>query len=197
VLVVASPEQTDDALQAGRIACPGCRGKLRPHGYARTRTVRDVGAARLTLTPRRARCTGCGATHVLLPAELTARRADSTAAIGVALLAKAEHGHGHRRIAASMGRPSSTVRRWLRGVRGGQVERLRRAGVAEVNRLDAEQLPSVLEHLNRSPLWRALNVLAIAARTARQRYGSTVPPWALIGWYVRGQLIAPLRQSTA
>lgn len=197
MLVVASTGQAGDALQAGRIACPSCRGKLRPHGYARTRTVRDVGAARLTVTPRRGRCAGCGATHVLLPAALTARRADSTAMIGAALLAKAEHGHGHRRIAAAVGRPPSTVRRWLRGVRGGHVERLRQAGVAEVLRLDAEQLPSVLEHLNRSSLWRALNVLAIAARTARQRYGSTVPPWSLIGWYVRGQLVAPLQQPTA
>jgi hypothetical protein len=44
------------------------------------------------------------------------------------------------------------------------------AVVAEVNRLDAEQLPSVLDHLDQSAPWRALNVLAIAERTARPRY---------------------------
>ena len=80
---------------------------------------------------------------------------------------------------------------------GNGIERLRRAGVSEVLRLDAEQLPSRLDHLNRSSLWQALNVLAVAARTARQRYGSTVPPWSLIGLYLRGQLVAPLQQSTA
>jgi len=42
-----------------------------------------------------------------------------------------------------------------------------------------------------------LNVLAIAAHTTWQRYGPTVTSWSLIGWYVRGQLVARLQQTTA
>lgn len=63
--------------------------------------------------PRRARCSGCAGTHVLLPAWGLVRRADSVAVIGAALLAKAT-GAGHRVIAAAVDRPASTVRGWLR-----------------------------------------------------------------------------------
>ena len=57
------------------------------------------------------------AEEILLPTELLVRRADSTQAIGNALVAKAG-GAGFRSIAARFGRPESTVRRWLRAVRG-------------------------------------------------------------------------------
>lgn len=53
-------------LAAGELACPGCGGELRRWGHARARDVRDSGSATLTLRPRRARCTSCGGTHVLL-----------------------------------------------------------------------------------------------------------------------------------
>jgi len=67
----------------------------------------------LWIVPRRARCTGCGATHVLLPVLLLVRRADTAAVIGAGLTAKAT-GAGHRLIAALLGRPAETVRGWLR-----------------------------------------------------------------------------------
>lgn len=38
-MIVGSPEQTEAALLAGKIACPGCSTQLRPNGHARTRTV--------------------------------------------------------------------------------------------------------------------------------------------------------------
>jgi hypothetical protein len=60
------------------------------------------------------------------------RRADSTAAIGTALLAKAG-GAGHRSIAARLHRPVSTVRRWLRGACGEHAEWLYRRA-ARLNR---------------------------------------------------------------
>ena len=66
--------------------------------------MRGVGAQRVTHTPRRARCGDCGRTQILLPTELTVRRADTTEAIGKALVAKA-NGAGHRTIAAAMDRP--------------------------------------------------------------------------------------------
>src|SRR5664279_4512139 len=82
-------------------------------------TVRGVGADTVTVTPRRARCSDCSATQILLPTELVPRRADSTEAIGAALVARAG-GAGYRSIAAHFGRPESTVRRWLRAVDSGR-----------------------------------------------------------------------------
>jgi hypothetical protein len=58
-------------LLAGAIAVPGARETLRPHGHARTRTVRGLGAATLTVTPQRTRCAACGATQILLPGALS------------------------------------------------------------------------------------------------------------------------------
>src|SRR4051794_13650831 len=58
--------------------------------------------------PRRSRCTsvsGCGATHVLLPASVLLCRADAVGVIGAGLLAAAG-GLGHRRVAGVVGRPA-------------------------------------------------------------------------------------------
>ena len=68
----------------------------------------------MQLCPRRSRCTGCGATHVLLPVTALLRRADTAAVIVSALAAKAQRGWGFRRIAAELARPAETVRGWLR-----------------------------------------------------------------------------------
>ena len=91
-------------------------------GRARARTVRGPDGA-VRVVPRRSRCTGCGATHVLLPVLLLVRRADTAAVIGAALAAKAAGG-GHRRIAERLGRPPGTVRGWLRRF-AGRVEAVR------------------------------------------------------------------------
>ena len=104
------------------MACPGCSAVLARWGHARGRRVRDTGGV-LWIVPRRARCTGCGATHVLLPVVLLVRRADTAAVIGAGLTAKAT-GAGHRLIAALLGRPAETVRGWLRRF-AGRVEPVR------------------------------------------------------------------------
>lgn len=52
---------------------------------------------------------------MLLGVGLAARRADSAAVIAAGIEAKTATGAGHRRIAALLGRPVSTVRGWLRG----------------------------------------------------------------------------------
>lgn len=174
MLVVSSPERAEQALAAGQLPCPGCGGVLRPFGYARTRTVRGVGTERITVTPRRSRWADCRASHVLLPTALSARRADSTEAIGRALLAHA-NGAGHRVIAARTGRPVSTVRRWLRAARGAHAEWLYRQGVARAARLDRGLLATPFGP-SRSALWHALNLLGGAARAARERFGATEPP---------------------
>jgi hypothetical protein len=103
-------------LLAGRLACPGCSGVLAGWGFARARRVRGPDGA-VRVRPRRARCTGCGVTHVLLPVGLLLRRADAVVVIGAALQARAA-GMGWRRIAAGLGRPAETVRGWLRRFAG-------------------------------------------------------------------------------
>lgn len=115
-------EAVEERLGSGRLACPGCSDTLAGWGHARGRTVRGpTGWA--WIVPRRARCTGCGVTHVLLPVQLLVRRGDDAEVIGAALAAKAA-GVGHRRIAAGLGRPAETVRGWLRRF-AGRVEAVR------------------------------------------------------------------------
>ena len=64
-------------------------------GHARPRVIRGEGGERWRLRPRRARCSGCRRTHVLLPVSVLARRADAATVIGAAL-AGAAAGLGHR-----------------------------------------------------------------------------------------------------
>lgn len=73
MMIVAGPERTEAAWQAGEIPRPACSAQLRPHGHARTRIAGGLGNELLTKQPRRARCAGCGRTQVLLPAALSAR----------------------------------------------------------------------------------------------------------------------------
>jgi hypothetical protein len=99
------------------VSCPGCSARLRPWGSARSRSIRygvERGGPVRVHRPRRGRCTGCRVTHVLLPVLLAARRADAGEVIAAAVEAKVVEGWGHRKIAALVGRPVSTVRGWLR-----------------------------------------------------------------------------------
>lgn len=119
----------ESRLFQGLLSCPGCSGRLRPWGWARTRRIRHGAGGDQHLVrhhPRRGRCTGCGATHVLLQVSLAARRADTAEVITVAIEAKTFRGEGHRVIAARLGRPASTVRGWLRSftAAAGQISEL-------------------------------------------------------------------------
>src|SRR5437773_2889583 len=121
----------ETALCGGGLWCPapGCGRRLVPWGSARERGVRGVGR----LTPRRARCSGCRRTHVLLPASVLLRRADAVTVIGVALLARASGG-GHRRGAGVVGGAVRTGGGWVRRI-GGAADRVVavfRAAAAEV-----------------------------------------------------------------
>jgi transposase-like protein len=188
VITVSCPQRAEASLQAGTMTCPHCRGRLRPYGHGRTRTVRGLGADTLRVTPRRARCADCRATQILLPGALTCRRADSTEVIGHALAAKAA-GAGFRTIATRLGRPPSTVRRWLRRAPERHAQWLYQRAVERCVQIDRELLvhpapqPTLLGH--------ALNLLAGAALRYRERLGYTDPPWALIGCFSHGYLLAP------
>ncbi len=111
-MVGTDPLEVDRLLLGGLLRCPDCEGGLRPWGWARSRSVRELAEA-VVVRPRRSLCSGCAGTHVLLPELLLARRADTAAVIGAALTAKAA-GAGHRSIATLLDRPVGTVRAWLR-----------------------------------------------------------------------------------
>ncbi len=103
----------EEMLEEGLLSCPGCRGRLARWGHAAERRVFGPGRVARAVRPRRSRCCGCKATHVLLPADLLARRADDAWVIGQALVLAAR-GRGHRLIAAALGIAEDTVRGWLR-----------------------------------------------------------------------------------
>lgn len=188
MIVVPCPQRAERILQAGRMSCPRCPGQLRPFGYGRTRTVRGLGNDTVTVTPRRARCGDCLATQVLLPTELVVRRADSTEVIGTALAAKA-NGAGFRTVAAQLGRSASTVRRWLRRVPESHTQWLFERGGERAAQIDRDLL--VNRAPQATPLGHALNLLAGAAIRYRERLDLTDPPWALIGFFAHGRLLAP------
>ena len=106
-----------------------------------------------------------------------------------ALLARAA-GRGHRGIAADLARPVSTVRRWLRHVRGEHVDWLRRQGLAAAHRVD----PDVVRGLVAQPtaLRDAVQALAGAVRAYRRRFEHHAEPWPLINVLVRGRLLTPV-----
>ena len=190
MIVVASPQWAEDQLRRGALSCPHCAGPLRPYGHARIRAVRGLGTATLTAKPRRARCTDCRATQVLLPATMTCRRADSTEVIGHALAAKAA-GAGFRTIASVLGRPPSTVRAWLRRATPRHAAWLYEQALLHCRQLDVELL--VRPAPQPSLLGRALNLLAGAALRHRERFAHDDPPsaWALISCMSNGHLLAP------
>jgi Domain of unknown function (DUF6431) len=125
VTVEADPDRVEHRLRAGELPCPSCGWVLAGWGRARVRRLRG-NEGQVELRPRRSRCTGCRRTHVLLPVQLLARRADTAAVIVSALAAKATRGFGFRRIAAGLVRPAETVRGWLRRFTAG-VEAIRAA----------------------------------------------------------------------
>lgn len=115
--VSPDPVVVESQLLAGGLACPGCCQPVGPWGWARRRKVRGE-AGDVWVRPRRGRCGGCGATHVLLPATLLLRRADEVEVIGRALVLSVVAGWGCGRVAGRVGRPRSTVRGWLSRLAG-------------------------------------------------------------------------------
>lgn len=190
MIVVRTVEWAEQALGDGEIDCPhpGCGGTLTRWGFGRSRRVRGLGAQSLDVRPRRARCAGCASTQILLPAAVQPRLADATAVIGTAL-AKKIAGHGHRRIAAELDRPPSTVRRWLRRATGSaHLQWLWQRGSQVLIWLDPDAFNQLPRATN--PLRDALTALAAAAYAARQRFGLAEPLWTLIGVHAQGRLLA-------
>ena len=157
--------EVERQLAGGQLECPGCGGRLSGWGHARVRLIRlEDGTG--WLRPRRVICGGCGRTHVLLPAWVLARRADSAAVIGAAL-AGAAAGLGYRRIAVRLGRAASTVRGWLRRF-AVRAEPLRSAFTVLACALDPDPL---LPGPSGAALPDAVAAIVAAAVAAARRWG--------------------------
>lgn len=171
-------------LLTGQLSCPSCGGVLAPWGHARWRSSRRVQGA-VRHRPRRACCTGCAKTHVLLSSTWLLRRADDVSVIGSALLAKAA-GAGHRSIAAALGRPESTVRGWLRRF-GARAEDVRVLFTRLLHSLDPQAGPLLPRE---SVFADALEALGRAGAAGVRRL-RPYPPWEFASWASAGLLLAP------
>lgn len=83
--VRGSAESVEARLAAGVLRCPCCGGRLARWGWALPRVVMMLAGER-EFRPRRSRCSGCGRTHVLLPADLWSRRRYGAAVIMLVLV---------------------------------------------------------------------------------------------------------------
>jgi hypothetical protein len=178
----------EELLGNGLLSCPGCGGRLGGWGHAARRRVFTAGRIPVAVRPRRARCAGCGVTHVLLPAWLLARRCDGAAVIGD-MLARAARGQGFRGIAAASGVPEDTVRGRLRRFRSsaGRVREFftRLAGVLAPDPVPLDPAGSGLAD--------AVVAVAAAAGGARARWPGTlaVTGWELAAAVTLGSLLSP------
>lgn len=188
LMVGTDPVEVERLLRSGELPCPSCGGVLGRWGHARSRPARGPDAV-VRHRPRRARCTSCGRTHVLLPQLWLLRRADAAVVIGAALEAKAA-GAGHRPIAALLGRPVSTVRGWLRrfGVRAEAI----RVGFTRVLHALDPLAPGLVPRA--SVVADAVEVIGRAAAAAVVRL-SPVAPWEFAGRATGGRLLAPAAGS--
>ena len=188
LIIAVTPQQLEADLAAGLVACPDCGAQLSRWGYGRSREVRMAHGTR-ELTPRRTICAGCETTHVLCPAWSLPRRRDAAAVIGQGL-ALAADGHGHREIAARLGRPPGTVRGWLRAARA-RAESLRACASRWACSLDPCQGPVTPAG---SELGDAIEAVMLAVRAWVLRFGpSRTGPWEHAVWLTGGLLSGPTR----
>lgn len=185
--VEADAARVETRLLAGEIECPDCGGVLAPWGWARRRVLRAVGGV-LRVRPRRARCMGCGGSHVLLPVFALVRRVDLAEVIGAALVWKAS-GAGARSIAAWLGRPVDTVRGWLRRFE-------RRAEYVRVyfTRLLVDTgVDPVPPALAATSFAAAVSAVVGAWRAAVSRWPDIgkVSPWLAVTAFSGGRLLSP------
>ncbi len=168
--------------------CDGCGSSFKPWGYARERAVREHGERQRLVRPRRVRCRGCQVTHVLVPALVAPRRADSAPVILNALLARAG-GRGHRSIAADLSLPTGTVRGWLRRATA-NAEQARREAMCLAVQLDPLLGPVTPAD---NPLADASNAIGTAVAAARRRLGPSVGAPTAMAMVIGAALLHPLR----
>lgn len=139
----------------------------------------------MSLQPQRARCTGCRATHVVLPATVLPHRSDTSEVIGSALLHNAL-GAGHRTIADRLGLPSDTVRGWLRRA-ARQAEGWRRVAMGVLYQFDPSHGPVTPR---RSPTADMVEALALVAAAACRRLGPSGTTWEFVAAFTAGRFLS-------
>lgn len=176
------PAAVESQLLGRELPCPRCQGRLRPWGFGTARVIRCGTPVRNRwFTPRRARCRGCQATHILLPAEFACRRADHAEVLAEAVELGATEGMGHRKIAAILERPESTVRGWLRDF-AANAPAIIEAFAARVHLATADALgfwpaPAPTAAAN------ALGMLMAHARVLARLHGTTAGPVGTMTWH--------------
>ncbi|GAB1331722.1 hypothetical protein ACE1SV_60610 [Streptomyces sennicomposti] len=185
--VEADVARVETRLLAGEIECPDCGGVLAPWGWARCRVLRDAAEA-VRLRPRRARCSGCGGSHVLLPVFVLVRRVDLVDVIGAALVWKAS-GAGARTIAVRLGRPADTVRGWLRRFEH-RAEHVRVYFTVLLVETGIDPVPPAPAA---TPFAAAVAAVVGAWRSAVSRWPDVgeVSPWQTAAAASRGRLLSP------
>jgi hypothetical protein len=123
---------------------------------------------------------------VLLPASVLLRRADAVTVIGTALLAKAT-GAGHRRIAAVLGVPASTVRGWLRRVVA-VAHRVLAVFAALAGQLGTEFAPPAP---TADPVAAVVELLGVLSSAVARRFAGSCSPWRLAAVLTGGRLLSP------
>jgi len=179
--------EVEARLVSGALACPGCAGSLGPWGWARVRSLRGV-AGVVVVRPRRARCSSCRVSHVLLPVFALLRRADLVEVIGAALSAKAA-GSGARTIAAGLARPVETVRGWLRTF-AGRAEALRAWFTVLLVETGVDPVPPAAVGRPFADAVAAVFGAVVAARSRWPRIGA-VSPWWWASAASSGRLLSP------
>lgn len=185
--VEADAARVEARLSAGKVECPDCGGVLAPWGWARHRALWNVTGV-VRVRPRRARCSGCGGSHVLLPVFVLVRRVDLADVIGAALVAKAA-GSGARTIAALLGRPVETVRGWLRRFEQ-QAEHVRVYFTVLLVDTGPDPIPPAV---SASRFADAVAAVIGAWKAAASRWADVgeVSPWQLASAASRGMLLSP------
>ena len=176
------PAAVEYQLLGRELVCPLCPGRLRPWGFGVARVIRcGVPARNRWFTPRRARCRGCKSTHILLPAEFAGRRADHVETIAEAVELGATGGLGHRKIAAILERPPSTVRGWIRDFKANAPQILA-VFAARVHRATAESL-GFWPAPAKTAAADAWGMLMAHARVLAHVHRSAGPSVVIVAWH--------------
>jgi hypothetical protein len=156
------------AIEVPRADCPACLLPMsRWSGYLRH--VRDGGVCRRVFVPR-ARCRGCGTSHVLLPAFLLVGRLDVVETVGAVIAEVASGRGGVRPPAERLGVPHTTARGWWRRFRAGAA-RL----AAAFSALAVELGGAVVAPPGHVEGW------SVAALAAAWEAAVALPGWAALG----------------
>jgi hypothetical protein len=123
---------------------------------------------------------------------MLARHSDSVQVITTALVHHAL-GRGVRTIAAGLGRPATTVRRWLRRVDEHHTNWLyQQVSTAAV--LIEPELFNPERRRQPTALATTIDLLVGTALASRRRFALTEPVWAMVGILTCGRLLpVPLR----